>query len=54
MTTTPYKPYTISELVQEIYEDNMSHLDFMDNMNGGDCDCNIHQALWLIVQYWGE
>lgn len=52
--TTAYKPYTIDELVTTIYEDNYSHIDFIDNMNGGDCDCNIHSALNLIVKYWGE
>ena len=52
--TTTYKPYTIDELVTEIYEDNYSHFDFMDNMNGGDCDCNLHTAMELIVKYWGE
>ena len=45
------KPYTIDELITNIYEDNFSHLEFMDNMNGGDCDCNIHQAMNLIESY---
>ncbi len=51
---TQTKPYTVDELMQKIYDENFSHFDFMDNMNGGDCDCNIHQAMWLIMQYWGE
>jgi uncharacterized Fe-S center protein len=51
MTLT--KPYSIDELVTTIYEDNFSHLDFMDNM-GGDCDCNIHTTLNTILEYWGE
>ena len=51
---TTYKPYTIDELVTTIYEDNFSHFDFMDNMNGGDCDCNLHMAMDLIQQYWGD
>lgn len=42
----------VDKLINLIYEDNYSHLDFIDNM-GGDCDCNIHQALWFIVQYAG-
>jgi hypothetical protein len=45
---------TVKELVQRIYEDNYSHWDFMENMNGGDCDCNIHQAMNLVSSYWGE
>ena len=54
MTQTTDKPYTIQELVMEIYEDNLSHFEFMENMNGGDCDCTLHQCMWLIRQYWGE
>lgn len=49
---TEFKPYTIDELVTAIYEDNYSHIEFMENMNGGDCDCNIHYAINLIVKYW--
>jgi hypothetical protein len=26
----------------------------MENMNGGECDCNICCALELIIKYWGE
>ena len=48
------KPYTIDELVTTIYEDNYSHFEFMENMNGGDCDCHLHMAMDLIQQYWGE
>jgi uncharacterized Fe-S center protein len=51
--TQTFKPQTISELVETIYEDNFSHIDFMDNM-GGDCDCVIHSTLQTIVKYWGE
>jgi hypothetical protein len=47
------KPYSIDDLVTIIYEDNFSHLDFMDNM-GGDCDCNIHTTLNTILEYWVE
>jgi uncharacterized Fe-S center protein len=42
---------TTQELVDYIYEENFSHIDFMDNM-GGDCDCNIHTALNTIMDYW--
>ena len=44
---------TIDELVNEIYEDNFSHIDFMENM-GGDCACNIHSSLELITKYWWD
>jgi hypothetical protein len=54
MTKINYKLYTIEELCQEIYEANLSHLEFMENMNGGDCDCNIHVTMNTIMEYWGE
>lgn len=44
---------TIQELIDAIYEDSYSHLEFMENMGGGDCDCNIHNALNLIAKYAG-
>ena len=45
------KPYSVDELITTIYEDNYSHIDFIDNMNGGDCDCNIHNAMAVIERY---
>jgi hypothetical protein len=42
----------VGDLVDKIYNDNESHIDFMDNM-GGDCDCVIHITLNTIVEYWG-
>lgn len=51
MTQTKYKPYTIDELLTAIYEDNYSHFEFMENMNGGDCDCFLHQTMQMIVSY---
>ena len=50
--TTTYKPYTISELIEAIYEDHYSHFDFMENMNGGECYCQIHTTMNTIVKYW--
>ena len=49
-----FKELDVSELIQRIYEDNYSHFDFMDNMNGGDCDCNLHNAMNLIHGYLEE
>lgn len=46
------KPYTIDELVTTIYEDNYSHFEFMEAMNGGECDCNLHIAMDTIFKYW--
>jgi hypothetical protein len=54
MSKVEHKPYTISELVDAIYEDNLSHYEFMENMNGGDCDCNLHITMNMIMKYWGE
>ena len=56
----PYNQYmtqtmrTIDELVNEMYMDNEAHLEYMENMNGGDCDCNIHTTLNTIVKYWWD
>ena len=44
---------TINELINEIYEDNYSHLEFEANMGGLDCDCNIHMVLNTIATYAG-
>jgi hypothetical protein len=52
--TTQYKPYTIDELVTTIYEDNLNHFEFMENMNGGDCDCDLHHTMEVVLRYWGE
>ena len=51
MTSTDFKPHTIQELVETIYEDNYDHFDFMENMNGGDCDCNLHMTMNTIIKY---
>jgi hypothetical protein len=45
------KPYTVDELITAIYEEHYSHIEFMENMNGGDCDCFIHNAMQLIESY---
>jgi hypothetical protein len=42
---------TVDKLINDIYEDNYSHIEFMENMNGGDCDCLIHNTLNLIQSY---
>jgi hypothetical protein len=53
-TDTSFKPYTIDELVTAIYEDNYSHLEFIEQMSGGDCDCNICTTMQTVLKYWGE
>ena len=50
-TVEKLRAMTVGTLVDEIYNDNYSHLEFMDNM-GGDCDCNVCGALNLILEYW--
>ena len=42
---------TLEQLINEIYEDNYSHLDFIDNMGGESCSCPIHTTLNTIVKY---
>jgi hypothetical protein len=54
MTSTDFKPGSIDELVTMIYEDNLAHFEFMENMNGGDCDCSLHITMQTIIHYWGE
>lgn len=44
---------TINDLINEIYMDNESHIEFMENMASGDCDCNIHMTLNTICKYAG-
>ncbi len=46
-------PNTIDELINEIYNDNFSHLEFEENMGGGACDCYIHTTLNTIALYAG-
>ena len=45
------KAYSVDELVTAIYEDNYDHFDFMENMNGGDRDCNLHMTMNIIIKY---
>lgn len=49
--TTKTIPVYVDELITQLYEDNYSHFDFMDNMNGGDCDCKLHNAMDVIYEY---
>jgi hypothetical protein len=49
---TAYKPYTIDELCQTIFEDNLEHFEYMANMANGDCDCRVCTTLQVIQEYW--
>jgi hypothetical protein len=42
---------TLEQLINEIYEDNYSHLEFDENMGGEGCECAIHTTLNTIVKY---
>ena len=44
------KRMSAEQLLEKIYEDNFSHVDFIENM-GGDCDCAIHNTLNTIATY---
>ena len=50
-TVEKLRAITVGNLVDEIYNDNYSHLELVDNM-GGDCDCVIHTTLQTILEYW--
>jgi len=50
--STIYKPYTIEELINDIYNDNLAHFDDRDTSD--DCDCNIHSTIKMIVSYINE
>ena len=39
-----------NQVIQTIYDENFSHVDFMDNM-GGDCDCIIHNVLNYLHEF---
>ncbi|MEI6597825.1 MAG: hypothetical protein WCL22_02165 [bacterium] len=39
------------KVITIIYEDNSSHLEFMDNMGGEDCHCIIHNVLNYLHEY---
>lgn len=52
MTQTTY-PNTVNDLINEIYEDNYSHLEFDANMGGEECNCHIHITLNTIAKYAG-
>ena len=51
MSDTKTKPYTVEQLVNEIYEDNYSHLEFEWNMGGEPSECKIHQVMQTIIKY---
>ena len=43
----------INEAIQAIYGENWEHLDFMENMAGGECECEIHTLLNALAKYIG-
>lgn len=45
---------TLEKLINEIYEDNYSHLEFDEAMGGESCSCPIHTTLNTIVKYRDE
>ena len=42
-----------NDLINDIYMDNEQHITFIENMNGGDCDCAIHITLNTMAKYLG-
>ncbi len=51
--TTTYKPYTINELCQTIFEENLEHFEYTSAMNAGDCDCRLCVTMGVIFEYGG-
>lgn len=43
---------TIKELILSLYEDNSIHFDFVEDTTGGECDCELHNAMDIIMMYW--
>ena len=41
------------ELFNNIYQDNESHIEFVEEMASGDCDCNVHITLNTLAPYLG-
>jgi hypothetical protein len=42
----------VQELVDHIYDENLNHFEFHENMGGEDCDCHLHITLETIAKYW--
>ncbi len=53
MNPTTY-PQTIQQLVNVIYEDNLYHFEFLENMGGPECDCHLHTTMETIMKYWED
>jgi hypothetical protein len=51
--TTTYKPYTINELCQTIFEENLEHFEYTSVMANGDCDCRLCVTMGVIFEYGG-
>ena len=51
---TQYKPYTIDELCQTIWEENLEHFEYISAMAAGDCDCRLCVTMGVILESWGE
>lgn len=45
---------TAQHIVETIYNDNLNHFEFMENMNNGDCDCYLHTTINNILKHWGD
>ena len=43
--------HTIDELVTAIYEDNLNHFEYEENMGGEECRCAMHTTINTIIRY---
>ena len=46
------KTLSADKLINLIYEDNLSHFEFHENMGGEDCDCHLHITMETIAKYY--
>jgi hypothetical protein len=45
---------TAQELIDYMYDENLSHFEFDENMGGEDCDCHLHNTIKTMVRYLEE
>jgi len=38
-------------VLEQIYIDHQCHIDFIDDMSDGDCDCGVHHLLQLLTGF---
>lgn len=39
----------VAKALEKMYDTHHSHIDFVENMNGGDCDCRVHADMRFLA-----